>query len=439
MTSHYAKAPSFSAQNRPRGRTGRNLVDDPVARPVQFAIPLKQQEKPVKFPENFRKTIKYEYAVRYLEMMGASPTTENIKMVTQNMPIEKCNVNAAWKSRGWIADMYYITPHPKKQAIDPSARSPSPNDGNNKARFSFSISFSSPSSFISSFVALLSFLPFRFLSLRIPPDPNMGDKNYISSKSTEVRTSEPAEMSAYSAGAEPGSSHQRSLDSRIGAKEVDEKLHKSKQERTDDFELFKKKHIFPYNRRHQLVVQNSAILPSLSLKVPSKALQLEQEDQQNAATIGCMAIRRKKQFLQESQESPGRSPLKVMIANYETNSNGSSTFSSQKMSEDSNFSGPHNRRPGSISSSTEIRDESMLMSEELGRPLEMTVSDITEIQANFVKSLPKDLLHKKLPDDEEQTLTNLLMSPDMKRVTGLVHSTFNFGISPKLYTNIFHF
>jgi hypothetical protein len=396
-------------------------VDDPVARPVQFAIPLKQQDKPVKFPENFRKTIKYEYAVRYLEMMGASPTPENIKMVTQNMPIEKCNVNAAWKSRGWIADMYYITPHPKNQAIDPSARSPSPNDGNTKTRFSLYPSIS-PSYFI--FLALLSFLLFRFLLLRTPPDPNMGDKNYISSKSTEVRTSEPAEMSVYSAGVEPGSSHQRSLDSRIGAKEVDEKLRKSKQESTNDFELFKKKHIFPYNRRHQLVVQNSAILPSLSLKVPSKALQLEQEDQQNAATIGCMAMRRKKQFLQESQESPGRSPLKVMIANYEANSNGSSTFSSQKMSEDSNFSGPHNRRPGSINSSTEIRDESMLMSEELGRPLEMTVSDITDIQTNFVKSLPKDLLQKKLTDDEEQTLANLLMSPDMKRVTGLV--TFNF-------------
>ena len=27
------------------------------------------------------------------------------------MPIEQCRVTAAWKSRGWLADFLYITPH----------------------------------------------------------------------------------------------------------------------------------------------------------------------------------------------------------------------------------------------------------------------------------------------------------------------------------------
>jgi hypothetical protein len=190
-----------------------------------------------------------------------------------------------------------------------------------------------------------------------------------------------------------------------------------------NFEAFKKKHVFPYNRRRQLVVQNSAILPSLTLKVPSKALQLEREVQANAATIGCMATRRKMQATRKNQDMPGRSPLKVMIADHEAKkkTNGGSAYSTQKLSDESNFPGPGlgiNRRPGGVNSSAEIRDESMLMSEELGRPLQMTVSDITEIQAGFVKALPKDLLRKKLTEDQDQDLAKDLMSPDMKRLTG---------------------
>ena len=76
-----------------------------------FAVPLKPQDKPVDFPKTFHKTLKTEYAVRYLEQIGARPTPENLKLVEQQMPIEKCRVTAAWKSRGWLADYLYVTPH----------------------------------------------------------------------------------------------------------------------------------------------------------------------------------------------------------------------------------------------------------------------------------------------------------------------------------------
>ena len=75
-----------------------------------FAIPLKPQDKPVDFPAEFHKTLKTEYAVRYLEQIGAAPTAENLRMVEKEMPIDKCRVTAAWKSRGWLADYLYVTP-----------------------------------------------------------------------------------------------------------------------------------------------------------------------------------------------------------------------------------------------------------------------------------------------------------------------------------------
>jgi len=77
-----------------------------------LAIPLKPQDKPVSMSKSFRNSAKSEYAVRYLESIGANPTMDNIKMVERNMGIHsQCNVSAAWKSRGSAADLLYVSPN----------------------------------------------------------------------------------------------------------------------------------------------------------------------------------------------------------------------------------------------------------------------------------------------------------------------------------------
>lgn len=77
---------------------------------IHFAIPLKPHDKPVQLPTDFQQVVKNEYATKYLERIGASATQENIKIVLDQMPIDTCDVTAAWKSRGWLADFLYVTP-----------------------------------------------------------------------------------------------------------------------------------------------------------------------------------------------------------------------------------------------------------------------------------------------------------------------------------------
>ena len=76
-----------------------------------LTIPLKPQEKPAQFPNEFYNTLMKEYATKYLEKIGAKPTPENLAMVAQNIPISKCRVMAAWKSRGCLEDVLHIDPY----------------------------------------------------------------------------------------------------------------------------------------------------------------------------------------------------------------------------------------------------------------------------------------------------------------------------------------
>lgn len=92
----------------------RGLVDDYQARvssTFRLAIPLHPQDKPQDFPPSFQHHLREEYAVRYLEKLGVTPTPETMRLVESHVPIEKCAVTAAWKSRGWLADFVYIAPY----------------------------------------------------------------------------------------------------------------------------------------------------------------------------------------------------------------------------------------------------------------------------------------------------------------------------------------
>ena len=79
---------------------------------VAFSLPLKGVERPFELPEEYRKTLRNEYQVRYLESIGAAPSRANMALVRKHIPIENCKFKTAWKSRGWSQDTLYISVDP---------------------------------------------------------------------------------------------------------------------------------------------------------------------------------------------------------------------------------------------------------------------------------------------------------------------------------------
>jgi len=77
--------------------------------PATISIPLRAREKPIDLPEEYRKSLRNELHVRYLESIGAAPTKANLALIRKAIPPEKCNFQTAWKSRGWVSDTLYIS------------------------------------------------------------------------------------------------------------------------------------------------------------------------------------------------------------------------------------------------------------------------------------------------------------------------------------------
>ncbi|KAK1944959.1 hypothetical protein P3T76_003492 [Phytophthora citrophthora] len=105
---------------RPPARSRRavldqeEIVDAPTAvQTLHVTIPLKPQQTPTTAPPRLTQAVKDEFAIRYLQGIGASSTPENIAMVLQHLPVEKCVVTAAWKSRGSLSDVLVIDLNPK--------------------------------------------------------------------------------------------------------------------------------------------------------------------------------------------------------------------------------------------------------------------------------------------------------------------------------------
>lgn len=96
------------------GREDRYMIE--MTSRFHFAIPMRSREKPMEITSEHHPALESEYAVRYLEKIGVTPTPENMKLVTTYAPIDQCRVTAAWKSRGWVADTLYVTPHFQKPA-----------------------------------------------------------------------------------------------------------------------------------------------------------------------------------------------------------------------------------------------------------------------------------------------------------------------------------
>ena len=92
-----------------------------MSKRFHFGLELKETDQPVKFKKELYSTLRREYAIRYLEAIGATPTPKMIRMVQQEKPLKKGMVSAAWKSRGGLDDRLYIAPHfhkpPEQEAL----------------------------------------------------------------------------------------------------------------------------------------------------------------------------------------------------------------------------------------------------------------------------------------------------------------------------------
>ena len=85
-------------------------------KPKSIEIPLRPSEKPVDLPEQYQKMLRNELDARYLESIGAAPSKANIAMVRKHLPADKCKIETAWKSRGWVSDTLFIRIQDPSQA-----------------------------------------------------------------------------------------------------------------------------------------------------------------------------------------------------------------------------------------------------------------------------------------------------------------------------------
>lgn len=79
--------------------------------PFMCQIPLKAIEKPLNEEQvqRMKKFMVDEYAVRYLEKIGATPTPANLRAVKKEIPLQRFKLTAAFKSRGGLEDMFYLS------------------------------------------------------------------------------------------------------------------------------------------------------------------------------------------------------------------------------------------------------------------------------------------------------------------------------------------
>ena len=89
-----------------REKGSRRMASDFVCR-----IPLKPTDEPPKEDEvrrlltNPKFRLADEFAVRYLESIGAAPTPANMAMVKKEIPSKRFKLKAAYKSRGGLEDI----------------------------------------------------------------------------------------------------------------------------------------------------------------------------------------------------------------------------------------------------------------------------------------------------------------------------------------------
>ena len=77
-----------------------------------ITIPLKSGKgKKAELDSNFIKVIEYEYAVKYLELMGIDPSTKMITQLLNHCPLSSCELKSGWSNTGRLADVLFIYPN----------------------------------------------------------------------------------------------------------------------------------------------------------------------------------------------------------------------------------------------------------------------------------------------------------------------------------------
>lgn len=81
-----------------------------------------QGAKPKELDETFIKVIEYEYAVRYLELMGIEPNPKMIQNLLKANPLSSCELTSGWNNSGSLADILYIYPNKRKKKTFENSR-----------------------------------------------------------------------------------------------------------------------------------------------------------------------------------------------------------------------------------------------------------------------------------------------------------------------------
>lgn len=95
-------------------------VEPTAVEHLHVTIPLKPQDAPAAFPVHFSEALKEEYAIKYLQRLGAMPTQDNIATVLKNLPLDDCQITSAWKARGSLSDVVMVDLYPRLQPRQPS-------------------------------------------------------------------------------------------------------------------------------------------------------------------------------------------------------------------------------------------------------------------------------------------------------------------------------
>jgi len=69
----------------------------------------------LKINEEFIKVIEHEYAVKYLEQLGSTATSQAIQRLLKTQPLSSCEIVSGWNNSGALADVLYIYPLKKEK------------------------------------------------------------------------------------------------------------------------------------------------------------------------------------------------------------------------------------------------------------------------------------------------------------------------------------
>eukprot|EP00968_Pinguiococcus_pyrenoidosus_P016134 scaffold1525_cov254-Pinguiococcus_pyrenoidosus.AAC.3 len=97
---------------KPLERPSRKMAT--LEEPLVIPFPLRPVQKASDVPKDLTRRVQREYAARYLEALGASPSAHNVNTVLRSLPIDSCRVIPTLRCRGHVTDVLYVETATKK-------------------------------------------------------------------------------------------------------------------------------------------------------------------------------------------------------------------------------------------------------------------------------------------------------------------------------------